>query len=77
MEYLLGKTRALELREELKENLSKLDRSLKLVCLRKELFFTNTEISHPYISFFSLQFGLISNKVVQNLPQRKLYFCSA
>ena len=33
MEYLLGKNRALEIREELKENLSKLDRKLKLVCL--------------------------------------------
>lgn len=33
MEYLLGKNRALELREELKDNLSKLDRKLKLVCL--------------------------------------------
>ena len=33
MEYLLGKNRALEIREELKENLSKLDRILKLVCL--------------------------------------------
>lgn len=33
MEYLLGKNRALEIREELKENLSKLNRKLKLVCL--------------------------------------------
>lgn len=33
MEYLLGKNRALEIREKLKEKLSILDRKLKLVCL--------------------------------------------